>query len=208
MRRALAQIELYIFLAHGEQRDGIFNHGPYELDDGSVLVVKELTDLQNRFMPWVTEERRLTTPRVVLPMVLDGVDCTFDMFGTLYTDPEDYFDRVTGFEILAGDDLSPISEEQLGEIGMHAQRVQRDLFGEMARWDDDYKLLHAAYQSANVCHPFLEIAGCSDEEIRALLIEPFVRVAREHLEGAREDDMKIWTYVASGRDPLFPEVRA
>ena len=36
-RRVLATLDGYSFLAHGEQRDGIFGHGPYPGPDGTVL---------------------------------------------------------------------------------------------------------------------------------------------------------------------------
>jgi hypothetical protein len=208
VRRAIAQIELYCYLIHGEQRDGTFNHGPYELQDGSLLVLKELTDLQNQFMPWVTPERRLPVSRVVVPIVLRDVEAWFDMYGTLYTEPEDYFPHMIGMDILVGDDLKSTSEAQLGEIGQRAHEVQRDVFREMARWDDNYKLVHAATQYANVNHPLLELAGFSDDEIRRILIEPFERVSGDYVERARTNSATIWGYVASGREPLFPEVNA
>jgi hypothetical protein len=207
VRRAAAQLSLYLFLIHGEQRDGIFHHGPYALDDGSVLVVREFTDLANRFMPWMTEERRLPVSRVVMPMILDHVDCQFDMYGTLYTDPEDYFDRITGFEILADDQLEPIAEEQLEELSAESQLIQREVFRGMARWDERYKLLHAASQYANVNHPFLELAGCTDDEIFALLIRPFEAEAEGAYDLVARHGGKVWERVASGQRPLFPELR-
>jgi hypothetical protein len=207
LRRSLAQIELYLFLIHGEQRDGIFNHGPYELADGRRLVVKELTDLQNQFMSWVTEDVWLSTPRIVVPIVLRDVTCRFDMFGTLYTEPEDYFPFVEGLEILSGDDLTPIGEDDLGRIGAHAQRIQRDVFRTMARWDERFKLVHAATQYANVNYPLLSLAGCSDDEIRRLLIEPFEESGARHYDHVVSNGSTVWEHVASGRDPLFVEVR-
>jgi hypothetical protein len=208
VRRALAQMELYCFLVHGEQRDGIFNHGPYPLENGSQLVLKELTDLQNPFMPWVTEDRRLSTSRVVVPIVLKDIECWFDMYGTLYTEPEDWFPFVTGMEILAGDELEPISMSDLDGIGREAHEVQKSVFREMAGWDERYKLLHAATQYANVNYPMLELAGAGHDEIRSILIDPFQQAGEQYVEKSREDSARLWEYVASGRAPLFPEVNA
>lgn len=208
VRKALAQMELYCFLVHGEQRDGIFNHGPYPLEDGSQMVLKELTDLQNPFMPWVTPERRLSTSLVVVPIVLRGIEAWFDMYGTLYTEPEDYFPYVTGIEILAGPELEPITMAELDGIGRQAHEVQKAVFREMAAWDERYKLLHAATQYANVNYPLLELAGATHDEIRAVLIEPFEQAGDKYVEKSREDSGRLWEYVASGRAPLFPEVKA
>ena len=49
IRRMSATLELYEFILHGEQRDGIFGHGPYDLGDGRVLFVKEFNDLRNDY---------------------------------------------------------------------------------------------------------------------------------------------------------------
>ena len=209
LRRALAQLSLYLFLIHGEQRDGIFHHGPYPLEDGSVLVLKEFTDLQNRFMPWMTEDRRLPVSRIVVPMILPaGVDCRFDMYGTLYTEPEDYFDSIEGFEILAGDDLHSIEEEELEEVSALSQPIQREVFKVMARWDERYKLEHTASQYANVNSSLLELAGCTDDEIRSVLVEPFEAEAGRAYTLTAAHGGKVWERVASGTRPLFPEVRA
>lgn len=208
LRRSFAQLEMYIFLVHAEARDGIFHHGPYPLGDGTVLVLKELTDLQNRFMPWMNDSRRLSTSRIAVPMLLQGVECRFDMFGTLYAEMKDYFDHITGFELLAGDELKPISEDELGQLGRDAQQVQRDLFREMARWDDHQKLFHATAQYANVLYPFLELAGFTDDDIRRYLMEPFVEVGERYVGAVKEKRAApVWEYVASGREPLFPEIR-
>lgn len=207
LRRAIAQLELYLFLIHGEQRDGIFNHGPYPLEDGRVLVVKELTDLQNPFMSWVEEEHRLSTPRLVIPIVLQDVTCRFDMFGTLYTQPEDYFPSIEGLTILSGEALESIGEKELIGIGQEAHAVQRTMFTVMAGWDERFKLLHAATQYANVNYPLLSLAGCSDEEIRKLLIEPFEASGEERYEQVVNSPPPVWEYFASGKDPLFVEVQ-
>ncbi len=57
VRRMAATLELYSFILHGEQRDGIFGHGPYQVADHQQLVVLEFTDLQNEFLPWATDRR-------------------------------------------------------------------------------------------------------------------------------------------------------
>ena len=55
-RRLAATLEAWCFVAHGEQRDGIFGHGPYPGEAGRVLLFREFNDLRNTFLPWVADD--------------------------------------------------------------------------------------------------------------------------------------------------------
>jgi hypothetical protein len=57
VRRSMAVAELYTFILNGEARVGVFHHGPYPLEGGDVLVVKELVGLRDDFLLWELEER-------------------------------------------------------------------------------------------------------------------------------------------------------
>jgi len=207
LRRASAQLEAFIFALNAEARDGIFNHGPYPLGDGTVLVVKELTNLQARFLPWITKERWLPVSKVVVAMVMEGVECRFDMFGGLYTAPHEYLENVVGLEILGGDALTPMTEGDLSAIAKKSQDIKRDLFREFVGWDERQKVHHAAPQYANDFAQLMEIAGYSDPDIRRLLIEPAEAAARQYLDRFMAGQRPaVWEHLGSGRNPIFPEL--
>ena len=50
-RRMAATLELDNFVLHGEQRDGVFGHGPYPGEGGRTIVVREFNDLRNDYLP-------------------------------------------------------------------------------------------------------------------------------------------------------------
>lgn len=207
VRRALGELELHVFVVHAEARDGIFHHGPYDLGDVRVLIVKELTDLQPRFLPWVDERAWLEVPRIVIPMVLEDVTCRFDLF-SVYWDPHDYLERVVGFDILVGEQLQSVSEERLIEIAATTRGAQRLQFSVMAAWDRTQKVAHGAAQYANCFQAIPRAAGFTDDEIRKLLIAPFEVAGKPYLErAAGPDRVTVWEHLAGDRWPILPELR-
>jgi hypothetical protein len=203
VRRVLGQLGTYIFLSHAEQRDGIFAHGPYPLEDGSVLLVKEYTDLQNHYLPWMTQDRWLPSPRIVIPMIVRDVEATFDQFGTLYSDQDDLLGRAEGFEILAGTDLLSLDETEFKAIGQATIPIQKSLFREMMGYDEDQKTLVGPPTYGNAFSGLLEVAGYDHNAIRDQLIEPWIEIGSRYIGRAS----RVWEYVGSGREPLFPKVK-
>lgn len=206
LRRAVAELDMYEFVTHAEARDGIHHHGPYDLGDGRVLLVKEFTDLQNRYMTSVTDEHRLEVPRVVVALVLRDVAVRMDIFA-VHSAPENYYDRVEAVQILAGDELEPIGLDRLTEIADASARAQRKYFLEMARWDDRTKVTHAAAQYANDFHALMTLVGYSQDEVGELLIRPFEKGAEQYLDRAvGAGRMKVFGHILGDTDPIFPEV--
>lgn len=207
LRRGIAELDMYEFVAHAEARDGIHQHGPYELGDSRSLLVKEFTDLQCRYMPSMSEETRLDVSRVVVGLVLRDVDVTFDIFA-VYTEPENLYARLDSALFLVGDDLEPVSLTRLSEIAQSSAQAQRKYFLEMARWDDHTKVTHSAAQYANDFHALMTLVGYTQDEVRELLVEPFKQGAEPYYDRAVSDDrMKVFGHVAGDAEPIFPEVQ-
>ncbi|MEA2166768.1 MAG: hypothetical protein QOF76_68 [Solirubrobacteraceae bacterium] len=207
LRRSIAELDLFEFVTHAEARDGIHQHGPYPLSDGTQMLVKEFTDLQARHMPSITAEHHLAEPRVVIALVLRDVQIRFDLF-SVYVDPDDYFDRIVGVEILAGDDLHPITEEELAAIAAGARTAQRKYFVAMAGWDDRLKVTHGATQYANDFHAPMLYAGYSQDEVKRLLVEPFERNAEDLFDRAvGAQNLRVFEHVIGDAEPVLPPIR-
>jgi hypothetical protein len=205
LRKALAMLDAFSFSIHVEARDGTFNHGPYPLGDGRVMVVKEITDLQNRFLPWIGRSRWLSVSKIVVPYVAKSVDFRFDMMGTMYANPQEFTDRIVGYDILAGDALDAIELADLQDIANQTRGIQRDVFREIAGWDDRWKIEHAAVDYASNFVQLFEAAGADDEFIQRHLIQPFQMAGKPHLEQLISGGLPpVWAYLADGNGSLFP----
>lgn len=132
----------------------------------------------------------------------------FDMFG-VYLEPEDYFDRIVGIELLAGEELNTISEERLAEIAAESRAAQRKFFVTMARWDPRMKITHGAGQYANDFHAPLLAAGYNYDEVARLLIRPFERSAEDLFErAAGPGRFRVFEHTIGDVDPVLPPIPA
>jgi len=131
LRRLAATLELYVFILHGEQRDGLFAHGPYETSDGSQVVVFEFTDLQNEFLPWAYTEARNPYPNLALVRRIRGVQTHFDMFGGIRWDAPDLAPHVEAeglFTRTTEDRIAGVSMDEVAQIESCAAAAQNELF--------------------------------------------------------------------------------
>jgi hypothetical protein len=205
VRRMAATLQLYAFVLHGEQRDGIFGHGPYALPDGQTLFVFEYNDLQNADLPWAATQARLPHPSVVVAYRARDVRVRCDMFGSMVTEPLEFHDRLTGLAVLAAGDgeLAVVGDEQVPAIQEAAAAAQEELYLKAIEWDDRYKVAYGAPLFANHLAPFFALAGVDggvSERIRAACRATADRMVDE-LVGAAVPS--IWPYIGSTEGDLF-----
>jgi hypothetical protein len=160
-RGLAATLETYCFVAHGEQRDGIFGHGPYEQDDGRVVFFKEFNDLQNDFLPWTRTTARNVVANVVFAYECRDVGVACDMFGGIVTDPLEYADRVERLAVLtrADGELRPLSPDDWPAAQERGTEATNEIYFAVVDWPDRYRVEYGAYLFANHMKPFLDLAG-------------------------------------------------
>lgn len=180
--RMFGAIGLHSVLLHGEHRDGIFDHGPYPGPDGTVLLVREINDVANEFLPWSTPEVRLSVSGVAAVYACRDVGLRFDLFGGASTEPVDIAERVEAVGLLArrGDSLVEIDGDDLAGLVGEAQAASGSLFAAVAAWEDPERVLYGAHLYAN--H-----------------LQPFARMLDEH-SGGRKGAELIEAFVARGRE--------
>ncbi|OJU79756.1 MAG: hypothetical protein BGO11_02825 [Solirubrobacterales bacterium 70-9] len=207
VRRLAATLELYGFMLHGEQRDGIFGHGPYDLGDGTVLFCREFNDLRNDFLPWAATEVRVPIGNVVLAYVARDVEVICDMFGSSRFEPHELGDRLLGLALLTNDSgkLRAIDAGEIEAIQKAAADAQEELFMRAVEWDDAYKIAYGAPLFANHVKPFFELAGMANaDELGNRLLEACEETARantERLLGAEVPS--VWQHFAAGDDDFY-----
>ena len=117
IRRMAATLELYGFMLHGEQRDGIFGHGPYALEGGRVLYCREFNDLRNDYLPWAATRVRNPLANVVVGLRGARRRGHCDMFGSSRVEPHDPTDRLDGVAVLTNEDGAPARADRRRDRG-------------------------------------------------------------------------------------------
>ncbi|MBI3948836.1 MAG: hypothetical protein HY314_00030 [Acidobacteria bacterium] len=151
IRRFMATVTAYSFLFHGEMRDGIFNHGPYRIPDG-FLVIKEITDMKNDLFPWGTLARRLPFSDIMHVMAVRQGRAEFDVLGGLHwvdTDIEKELIAEGVFNV-DSEKIRPIPISELAEMQKVVEEIQTNLYLHFVEWPPSMRteygwLLHANF---------------------------------------------------------------
>lgn len=203
-RRVLATLDGYSFLAHGEQRDGIFGHGPYDGADGTVLFLKEVNDLRNDLMPWTQTETRNPYGNVVLAYECRDTRVICDFFGGLVTDPLDFSDRIERFAVLtnAAGTLRPVPSDDWPAIVEAATAATSEIWSSVVEWDPRMKAGYGAMLFANHLKPFCDLAGIdADDRLAAAAADTVERHLDEVLAGPAAP--RVMVHWGTTEGPLF-----
>jgi hypothetical protein len=152
LRRLAATLELYCFVLHGEHRDGIFHHGPYDIGQGEQMVVKDFTDLQNDFLPWSGELTRLPVQAVSVIYVLPRkAHCRIDLWGTAHFEDDPYEQILRAVVVSYAEDGKPypMPLEEWSALARAAQMAQKHIFVTVAQWPVDERTRYGARLFAN-----------------------------------------------------------
>jgi len=141
IKRTSAQLEVYCFMDECEARMKISEHGPYEMENGEVLVVREMIRLNDGKSPqWPWSNTKATAPNSVIAFAFTLKDMNrvwFNDWGTIFTDPVDYSKNVTSAAILTqekGKNKS-LGLDELGAYEKFAQKSLIELYRKMTKWD-------------------------------------------------------------------------
>jgi hypothetical protein len=159
LRRTLGTIGLYSVLLHGEHRDGIFDHGPYPGPSDTHLLVSEVNDLANEYLPWSTEPVRLSVSGVAVVYDHRDVQLDFGLFGEVATDPIDFTDRATEAGVLArrNGEVVALSATELEELAAEARSATKKLYGDVMVWEPAERVLYGTHLYANHFRAFTEM---------------------------------------------------
>ncbi len=209
-RRAWAALTAYNFLFHGEMRDGIFNHGPYDLGGGRCLLVKELTELHNGYFPWSARIRELPAG-FVRAMILKDVECRFDVLGGVATQPMVFDDRIVLdglFEISKGQ-LIPTDEPAAKKILDLVSENGSVLYEEFCGWEESRKLRYGTLLHTNFLRGFWEmIPGNGAPELARRAIAGYERSGEAHFsELAARRIPLVMEHIANTAGPIFSPLR-
>ena len=207
LRRMMATLELYCFILHGEQRDGIFGHGPYPACDGSQLVILEFTDLQNDFLPWAETKVRNPYANVAVAMRVKGVAVQFRLFGSMLLNPPDIAASLQAARLLtrtAGNEIEPVPFSEMSLIQRCAADAQNELYLNAAEWSPRFQAEYGVHLFANHLRSFFHLAGLGtsyDERIR----QEFQSAAAPLIETlpSQKEPPSMWKFMAATEGHFF-----
>ncbi len=147
--RFAATIQSYLYLLNYESRGGVFNHGPYEVDD-ELLVFREFIHLNKN--TYKTEvKNNINYNNILITLRLRDVKINLNEVGTLFVDPVDYTDKITGFNIYSNDGvLKQISVDEVNQISNQLRSRILDLYRNINRWDRRDKIIAGALQYSDL----------------------------------------------------------
>ncbi len=208
IRRMMATLELFTFILNGESRIGVFHHGPYRLDNGDVLIFKEMVGLQEDFYSWATADVRLPLPSIARVMRLRGVQVKIVLMGSITTEPTTYSDNIVAEELFACDDgiLRPLSPEEVVGITQAAGNAQMELYRRMISWDDRYRVAYGAELYGQILGRFAPHGH--EAEFRATIRESFARSVAKHADdlASGKEPPLILQHIARTDGPIYAPV--
>ena len=164
-----ATLVAYLFLLYFDTRVGHGDTGPYPLPDGKVLLVRDFYALAESDFPWSSVAKDVPYRNLTAALVLDGV--TIDRltdFGTSYTTPEDFLERLVGFGLFTTDGMPPgelraVALDEMAGIVVAVRAAQAALYRNIAGMSRDEKIRAGAYVYFSFLRPFAAEAGIEHE---------------------------------------------
>lgn len=206
IHRMIATLELYTFILHGEARVGVFHHGPYLLEDGDSIVVKELVGMQEDFYPWARLKVQVPYNHLARVMRFRDVHSKIVLFGTLTTEPRDYGPGIIAEEVFVVDNgtYRPLPIEEITYLTSVAADAQLELYRRVIDWDDRYRIEYGADLYACLLKSFADILGFG-EEFGKTIRTCFSESVRKHLDDlyCGHEQPRILEHIAKTDGPIF-----
>lgn len=210
IHRLVATLELYTFILHGEARVGVSHHGPYPLDGGDTLVVKELIGLREDFYPWAQIHARLPYDNIACVMRFHEVRSKIVLFGTLTTEPQDYAQSIAAETLFVVKDgtYHPLPDDEIPGLIQITADAQLELYLRVIDWDDKFRIEYGADLYGYLLKSFADSLGFGEafgDTIRASFGESIER----HLDDLHSGTERPWVleHIATTNGPIFSPLR-
>lgn len=169
IRRTSAQLEVYCFMDECETRMKISDHGPYEMEDGQLLIVREmirLNDGTHPQWPWSDTKAIAPTSKIAFALTLKDMERVwFNDWGTLFTSPVDYSKNITSAAILTQENgrNKSLGFDELKNYEDFAQKALIELYRKMTPWSRAEKLKAGAWVYNKNFDRFTNLVGLTDQ---------------------------------------------
>jgi len=167
IKKLNATLVAYLFLMYFDTRVGAGDSGPYPLDDGRTLLVRDYYQLGQSDFAWSHVAGGVPYQNLTAALVLDGVDVRVNDWGTSLTEPEDYLDHLVSFGLYTTDGsdgaLRPVAMDEWDGLLAAVRKAQADHYRQVAAMSRRQKIDAGAYVYFSFLRPFAEVAGIADD---------------------------------------------
>ena len=147
--RMAAYFQSYLYLANFESRGGVFNHGPYPVDD-EYLVVREFVHLGKNTYGDISQER-FPLNNLAIAMRLKDVEIKINEIGTIFLDPVDYLDNIAAINLFTQEKtLKKVKTAIVDRFSKITRNNMMKLFLEIRKWSRRQKILAGALQYSDL----------------------------------------------------------
>lgn len=165
----------YNFLVHCESRMGLHSCGPYNLGGERLLHTREFNDMSECDLSWLDGVGDgVTHNNLTITLITEGVGVEITDWGTAYTTPESYQEKVIGVGLYTSDFLTdgyiPVGMDSaaeltatLEEFTAEIQAATRKLYSRFAEMSADQLIEGGIYTYFHVPSEALHLAGVYDQ---------------------------------------------
>jgi hypothetical protein len=162
VKKLNATLSSYMFLLYFDTRSGMVDTGPYPLDDGRVLLVRDFSKMGPSDFSWASD---LEVPyeNLTAAFVLRDVEVDVNDWGTSVTRPENYLDHVERFGLFTTDNgvLDPVGLDRVDDIRAATRTAQQKLYRDIAAMSRKERIDAGAYVYFTFLRPFADVAGAA-----------------------------------------------
>ncbi|HEY9417948.1 MAG TPA: hypothetical protein VIQ30_24575 [Pseudonocardia sp.] len=167
MRKFGARLTGYAFLENCDARMAVCDTGPYQLDDGSFLALRETCADSDGDFPWLDGIRE-TLPFhhfVIAYRLPSSVRMDNNVWGTAWFSPSDYQAEIQAARVFVneGGSLRPLDGPEVDAATAAIRKAHRALYQRLAETDAEERNLYATQVYAWKLKSWSRLAGCYDE---------------------------------------------
>ncbi|MDN5939788.1 MAG: hypothetical protein L0H83_14160, partial [Salinisphaera sp.] len=167
IRKFGARLTAYAFLENCDARTAVCDTGPYLLEDGTFLALRETCADGEGDFPWVDGIRE-TLPYhhfVIAHRLPAAVAMDNNVWGTAWFTPSDYQNEIIETRVFCTDDgeLRPLGSPEVNAATQAIRKAHRALYQRLAETDPETRNLYATQMYAWKLKPWARLAGCYGE---------------------------------------------
>jgi hypothetical protein len=166
-RKFGARLTAYAFLENCDARTAVCDTGPYQLEDGTFLALRETCADGDGDFPWLDGIREtLPYHHFVIAHRLPGsIKMDNNVWGTAWFTPSDYQGDIIETRVFCtdGGTLKPLGLDEIEQATKAIRGAHRALYQRLAETDPEERNLYATQMYAWKLKAWARLAGCYDE---------------------------------------------